>query len=194
MVDNGATARNPLREQHSHFMLRETEHQPGRHPPSSKYWVRVVEGAGLSPRLPVIAAQTLAHRPTDVPLSVLTPQWVGLWGLASHVWCSHIRVPCPNHGNTIRPAGPESWRAGPHNVSSPRLLERTIVATSWRHPKTTTLRVLHKHVHSLVLWPSAKADHLWPDRPQHVPSRAPQHSARGDPTPDWTSSTIGMDK
>ena len=46
--------------------------------------VLIAEGVGHSPRLPMKGARTLPHRPTDVPLPELTPEWVGLWGLASH--------------------------------------------------------------------------------------------------------------
>ena len=38
--------------------------------------------------------------------------------------CSHIRMPCPNHGNAVRPAGPESWTAGPHYVPQSQTAQR----------------------------------------------------------------------
>ena len=121
--------------------------------------VLVAECVDHSPRLPMKGARTLPHQPTDVPLPELTPEWVAC-GVSHRTKdeCSHIRMPCPNHGNAVRPAGPESWRAGPHCVPQSQATQRQrhrghILAISVDH---TTFRMLHKHVHNPALWPSAK--------------------------------------
>ena len=81
-----------------------------------------------------------------------------------------IRVPCPNHGNAVRLAGPESWRAGPLCVSQAQTAQSHILAISVDH---NVQNVAQTCPHPCVVAFRKTADHLRPDRPQHEVRASP---------------------
>ena len=96
----------------------------------------------------------------------LTPEWVGLWGLARVTGCL-ARTMAVQSAQLAQKAG-GLVRTASLKPKPPR--DNGIVATSWRSPSTT--RMLHKHLtHSTCSL------------------RAPRHSGRAHAA--WTSSTNG---